>query len=95
MTRLNFNQKGFEAVGLLVAVVIVAAIGLVGYKVMNTQKSASKPAVASSQPAVKEPAQLKTKADLTATSKALDQSASELNNELNDSALDSDVNALL
>ena len=93
MRTLRLNQKGFEPIAVIVIVLVIAVLGFAGYKVMNMNKSAESAQPATSQTA--EPEAIKSEADLTNTSKALDESGSELDASLDDSALDADVNALL
>jgi hypothetical protein len=92
MKRIHFNQKGFEAVALIVVVLVVAVIGFATYKFINlTDKEASTTQSASTVV----PETLETSADLSAAGKALDSDGSELDALLNDSSLDADINALL
>ena len=88
----TYNQKGFEAVGVLLVVVVVAIIGFAGYKVLTLSKTVDPPATSA---AVTEPDTIKSNQDLADTSKALDTASSELEGNLNDEALNSDLNALL
>ena len=95
MKRTTLNQTGFEAVGIIVALLFVAIIGFAGYKVLNMNKSAASQdssAISSQQVAV--PAKLKTKADLSQTGKALDKSSSQLDTSLNDKSLDADLSTM-
>lgn len=93
--RAKLNQAGFEAVAVLVVLLVVAAVGFAGYKVLGSHKSADNSQQAAVTSTAKVPATIKTKADLTATSKALDQSGAQLDNDLNGSSLNSDLNAML
>jgi len=87
MRRHYINQAGFEAVGVLAVILVVAVIGFAGYKVMHMNKAAD------SQPGV--PAKIQTKADLTQTGKSLDAASGQLDSNLDDGSLDADMNAML
>jgi heme/copper-type cytochrome/quinol oxidase subunit 2 len=86
------HQAGFEAVGVLVAILIVAVIGFAGFKVMHMNKAADSQQSAS-QPAV--PAKIQTKSDLSQTGKSLDAASGQLDSSLNDGSLDADMDAML
>ena len=93
MQLLRNNQAGFEAVGVIVAVLFVAVVGFAGLKVASMNKSTD--AVQSSSASSEVPATIKTKADLAKTSKNLDASGSQLNSNLDDGSLDADLNTML
>jgi predicted negative regulator of RcsB-dependent stress response len=89
----RFNQQGSLHLGILVAVLVVAAVAFAGYRVWsNAQAEPTQTATAQSADV---PAQIKSKADLTQTSKALDQTSNELDSSMNDASLDSDINSML
>ncbi len=92
MRRHYINQAGFEAVGVLAVILVVAVIGFAGYKVMHMNKAADSQQQAS-QPGV--PAKIQTKADLTQTGKSLDAASGQLDSNLDDGSLDADMNAML
>jgi predicted negative regulator of RcsB-dependent stress response len=88
----RFNQQGSLHLGILLAVLVVAAVAFAGYRVWsNGQDDTTQTATAST--AV--PSEIKTKADLAQTGKALDQTSSELDSSMNDASLDSDINSML
>jgi uncharacterized protein (UPF0333 family) len=86
----RLNQSGSLHLGLLLAVVVVAAVFAVGFRVMNNSKSSDDTTTAASYPS-----SIQSKADLTQTSRALDQTGSQIDSNLNDSSLDSDINSML
>lgn len=92
MRSTRLNQSGFEAVGVILALVIVAVIGFAGYTVMN--KSADDKASVSTQ-STGEPDNLKTQADLKKSDVALDASEAELDTNLDDGSLDADLESML
>jgi hypothetical protein len=94
MKASNLNQKGFGHIAVLFVLVFVAVVGFAGYKVFTMNKSADT-TVSSvvANPTV--PSRISTKADLTATAKALDSSSSQVDSNLNDGALNSDLNDML
>jgi predicted negative regulator of RcsB-dependent stress response len=93
---LTRNQRGFETVGILFVVVILAVIGFTSYKVWSNSQAkpvASVVGVASTAASV--PATITSKADLTKTSKALDSSSAQLNSQVNGDSLNGDITDLL
>ncbi len=92
--RRAIDQKGFEAVAIGVALLLASVVGFAGYKVMNMNKVADTAQTASTVQSVA-PTTIKTKADLAKTTKALDTSSTQLNSKLDDTSLDSDLNATL
>ncbi len=94
MSRTRYNQAGFEVVGVFIAILFLAVAGFAGFKVMEMNKSAvDLPSSAVTRTSV--PSTIESQADLTAASKSLDQSGSQLDSNLNDGSLDADVNTLL
>lgn len=93
MSNRTFKQSGIGHVVALFLVVLVAVIGLAGWKVATMDKAASGTANVSSSQEV--PDKLETKADLVTTNKALDGAANDLDGGLNDSALNADLNDML
>ena len=90
--RQVINQAGFEAVAIMVVVLVLGVVGFASYKVLQN----GMPAVQQPTAAVTtEPDTIKSKSDLANTSKALDSSAAELDKDLDDSQLDADLNAVL
>ena len=92
MARIHNSQKGFEAIGVLLVVVVVAIIGFASYKVLTMNKAADSPATSA---AASEPEKIESNQDLADTSKVLDSASTELDTSLNDASLNSDLNALL
>lgn len=93
---LHRNQKGFGVLGVAVALVFVGVVGFAGYKVVTMNKVAdSQATTARTAQEVAVPETIKTKADLTQTSKALDSSSTQLDNGLSESSLDADVDSML
>ncbi len=93
-TRLS-NQAGFEVVGVIVAVLLVAVVALAGYKVVSMNKSADSVAQSTNTGQVAAPDKIRNKADLAKTEKALVSSDSQLDSSLDDKALDADVDSML
>jgi uncharacterized protein (UPF0333 family) len=90
----KYSQKGFGHLGLLLLVVVVAIIGLAGYKVAknhsdNSKLNSSTGAAATAQliPTIKNTADLKT-AETTLNSQNVD-------GDLNPDSLNQDVSSLL
>lgn len=93
MKSLMNGQKGFSHIIVIFGIVFLAVVGLAGYKVMDMNKNADSAAINTAQVAV--PEKINSKADLDATSKSLDNSASELDAGLADESLDADLNDML
>lgn len=92
MTRLN--QTGSHLVAVLVGLIVLGGIGFAGYTVMSRQNDSTTTSnVASTSSTV--PASIKTTADLTTTAHALDNASSQVDGQLNDNSLNSDLNDLL
>jgi hypothetical protein len=93
MARIHSTQKGFEAIGVFLAVLVVAIIGFASYKVLTMNKTADN--LPATSAAATEPEKIQSQSDLADTSKVLDSASSELDGNLNDGSLDADLNALL
>lgn len=89
----RLNQTGSHIVALAVGVLVLGVIGFCGYTVMQHNKSTDSGVTASK--ATTAPDTIKNTADLSATSKALDNASSQVNSNLNDSSLDADLNDML
>jgi hypothetical protein len=87
----NLNQKGSLHLGLLLGLVVIVVVAFAGYRVLQRDQAAETETTA----AASLPAEIKTQEDLTQTSKVLDQTATELDASLNETALDTDINAML
>jgi Tfp pilus assembly protein PilX len=94
MARFTCNQRGVAAQVVLVAFILLAVIGFAGYKVATLSHGTNDAATAANAP-VDEPEKIQSKADLTSTSKALDDSSNELDSSMDDSTLDADLNSML
>ena len=86
MSRTRLGQKGFEPVFVILLVVVVAAAGLIAYRVAGPKKTATNKSVESVAPTVK------TKSDITNAKKSLDELP--VDKDVNPSDLDSDLSAL-
>ncbi len=85
----KLSQSGFGHVALVLIVVVLAVVGFAGYTVWKAGQKTDTTQQASL------PATIKTEADLTQTSKFLDESAKELDSSLDPSGLDGSINQLL
>lgn len=88
------NQSGSHVVAVFVGVLVVAVIGLAGYKVWQTNTDKTVDTTQSSG-STKAPSSINSQADLTQAAKALDDSSSQVDSNLNDNGLNSDLNDLL
>jgi hypothetical protein len=88
----KLSQSGFGHIALVLLVLVVAVVGFAGYTVW---KAGQKPSSSDSTQQATVPATIKTKADLTQTSKFLDTTATELDSNLDPSSLDGSINQLL
>ena len=92
MSLKNNNQAGFALVEAVLIVVILGAVGFIGYKVMNrTQSTTSGGATTQTQASL--PSKIQSKADVTKSVKALDSTP--INSQLDPSQLDSNISSLL
>jgi hypothetical protein len=90
----RINQAGFEAVTVIVVVLFIAIIGFAGYKVMNLNDPAE-PTSSQDSGTTAEPDTIQSQSDLNGTSKSLHASEAQLDRDLQDSSLDSDINTML
>lgn len=88
------NQAGFGHVVLLVFIVLVAVVGFAAWRVMDARKPAATDA-ATTTAATALPDKIQNADDLAKVSKSLDQGASQLDQNLDGSQLDADINAML
>lgn len=86
------SQSGSHVVAVALFVVFVAAAGFAGYKVWQMQQSAASTNTTAS---VQVPSKITNTATLNQTAAALDQASAQVNSNLDDSALNSDLNDLL
>lgn len=93
MKTMKLNQSGFGHLAVLFLLVFFAVAGFAGYKVVTMNKASN--AASSVVLAPKVPAHITTKADLTATVKALDAASGQVNGSLNDNTLNGDLNDML
>jgi uncharacterized protein HemX len=94
--NLRKSQAGIGHVVAVLLVVVVAGVAFAGYTVYKAgQKTDDNQAATTASSSDTLPTTIKTKADLTATSNYLDNTATELNSNLDPSSLDSDIDQLL
>lgn len=86
----TLNQRGSSHIILVLAVIVVAAAGFAGYRVMNASQASPTSSLRSK---TSEPASIKSSADLHKASAALD--ATSIDGAVNPAELDSDMSALL
>lgn len=89
----RLNQSGSHLVALLVLVLALGVVGFAGYKVNQARNDSG--TLTAAKVTDTTPATLTTTADLDKTSQSLDDSAAQLDNNLDDSSLDTDLNAML
>ena len=80
---MRYNQKGFSHDVLLVVLVVIAVIGFAGYRVWSNGQKATPAANTET-----------TQSTLTSASKELDQMGTELDMNLDDSALNVDLDSM-
>lgn len=91
----RINHAGFGHLAAVGIVLFLLVAGFTGYKVVMMNHAVSVAPAAKTTAASSAPASINSKADLTQASKALDNSNTQVNSSLNDSALDSDLNDML
>lgn len=84
----TLQQKGAGHIVAILAVVVLAVVGLSGYVVMNAQDKDATTNTATEQVTADQ-------AELAETSKELDQANAELDESLDTSELDKDIDAML
>jgi hypothetical protein len=89
----RLDQTGSHVVGIMLLVLVLGFIGFAGYKVMNTNKTATNK-LSATAPATT-PAAIQNTADLTQAASALDSSSAQVNSGLDASQLDSSLNDML
>lgn len=93
----KLNQNGSHVVVLLIGVVVVALVGFAGYRVAhkNTalQTSTSNSTTGTTTATV--PSKITNHAGLTQAAQALDSANANINNDVNGSSLNADLNSLL
>lgn len=88
------NQSGFAITEVALVVVIVAVLAFVGYKVMNNKNNPSTVTTnASTAAAATLPSKIKSKADVSRSIKALDDTP--IDSKLDPKQLDTSINSLL
>lgn len=92
MKRLTTNQSGFGLVAVVILLVVVAGVGLVGYRVLNNTYDTT-PLSSPVAKSGKAPTAISSKADVTKAAAALD--ATPVDSGVNPNQLDSDLNSLL
>ena len=90
----RFDQSGSHVIGLALFVAFVAVVGFTGYKVWQLHSSV---ATSNSLPTIasKVPATIRTSSDLTQAANALDAASAQLNANLNDATLNTDMQSML
>ncbi|MDB5182031.1 MAG: hypothetical protein JWP13_794 [Candidatus Saccharibacteria bacterium] len=91
--RALHSQAGIGHIVVVLVLLVVGVVGFAGYKVASKNTQGSNDASATASPEV--PDKISTKADLETTGKALDNSSTQIDGGLNDSALDDDLNDML
>lgn len=90
----RLNQFGVGHIAAVFVLVFLAVVGFAGYKVWSLNRPvADTVSSVSAKPVV--PAKINSKADLGKAAKALDSSSGDVNNNLNDNSLNSDLNDML
>lgn len=88
--RLINDQRGASHIVAILAVVVIAAVGVVGYRVMNNDKTSTETATTSQSS--NDPATIESKADVVKADKQLDSTSL---NDVDPSQLDGDINSVL
>lgn len=91
--KARLNSRGIGHLALVFVLLFVAVVGFAGYKVMT--KNSADSTVNSTAPTTLVPKKISNKASLTQAGKALDNSSSDVNSNLNDKALDPGLNDML
>lgn len=86
----TLNQKGVGHLLIVLALLVVATIGFVGWKVLGSDDTGTASVSTSEQVAV--PATIKDKSDLNQASQALD--TTDIDSGVNPDSLNSDLNSL-
>ena len=87
------DQRGSSHIAAILAVVVVAAIGVVGYRVANKNSDTTTASTVSGYATTSEaPSTIKTRADVTKASAALDSTSIDT---VNPDQLDSDLSSIL
>lgn len=90
----RLNQSGSHILGFALLVLALGVVGFAGYKVEQAHNKADVTTQASTAP-VAAPKAIANTADLQQASSALDSSSPQLNSNLDDSSLDTDLNSML
>ncbi len=90
--KYSLNQRGSSQLVAILAVAVIAAVGVVGYRVVSqpSNEQSSTPVVSSS---AKVPTTIKSKSDVRKADAALNSTA--IDSSVNPNQLDSDLNSLL
>lgn len=89
--KVSLNQRGSSHLVLVLAALVIVAVGAVGYKVMNSNQGTPSTSVASSNEA-KVPDSIKSTADVKKAQAALQ--STDVDKNVNPNQLDKDLNAL-
>ena len=87
------NQRGSSHVVLVLAVVVIAAVGIIGYRVTQNQDPAAVSTSTTPATTSEDSGAINSKADLKDAEASLDNTA--IDSSVNPDQLDDDINALL
>lgn len=87
------NESGSHLIVVALGILFVGVLAFAGYRVYQMQMASN--GASDTTASVTVPAKITNTASLTQTANALDASSSQLNSNLDDTSLDSDLNAML
>ncbi len=91
--KYSLNQRGSSHIVALLAVVVVAGVGVIGYRVMSKPATSASNSPLASNSSAEVPTTFKTKADVRKADAALSKTA--VDGSVNPAQLDDDLNSLL
>lgn len=89
--RISLNQQGSSHLVIFLGIAVVAAIGIVGFRVVNSDQATTKSLTAVVKKA-ESPATLKSTADVKQATSEID--ATNIDSDVNPDQLDSDINSI-
>lgn len=92
MAHIETNQHGFEHVTLAIVIVVLVAVGVVGYRVASKPNSTAKISPITKTTTTSASSTLKTKSDITSAKNSL--SSEQVETDLNPAQLDKDLSDL-